>query len=69
MHGVKDILHSFLRLNDCAYVAFMQTDPINATKPNMGIGHAGNAGLIVPAGCVISGMLRLLGRRSILSRV
>ena len=56
----------FLRLNDGAYVAFMQTDPINATKPNMRIGHAGTPGLIVPARCVISGMLRLLGRRSIL---
>lgn len=45
MHGVEGTWHGFLRLNDTASVAFVQNDKIAATKPAIGISHAGNPGL------------------------
>lgn len=45
MHGVEGTWHGFLRLNDTASVAFVQNDKIKATKPNMGVSHAGSPAL------------------------
>jgi len=45
MHGVEGTWHGFMRLNDTASVAFVQNDKIAATKPALGISHAGTAGL------------------------
>jgi len=45
MHGVEGTWHGFMRLNDTASVAFVQNDKIAATKPALGVSHAGNAGL------------------------
>ena len=45
MHGVEGTWHGFLRLNDTASVAFVQNDKIKATKPNLGISHAGSPAL------------------------
>lgn len=45
MHGVEGTWHGFLRLNDTASVAFVQNDKIKATKPNLGVSHAGSPAL------------------------
>ncbi|MBI1211954.1 MAG: VOC family protein [Alphaproteobacteria bacterium] len=45
MHGVEGTWHGFMRLNDTASVAFVQNDKIKATKPTLGVSHAGNPGL------------------------
>ena len=45
MHGVAGTWHGFMRLNDQASVAFVQNDKIKATKPNMGVSHAGSPAL------------------------
>ena len=45
MHGVEGTWHGFLRLNDTASIAFVQNDQIVATKPNMGVSHAGSPAL------------------------
>jgi catechol 2,3-dioxygenase-like lactoylglutathione lyase family enzyme len=45
MHGVEGTWHGFLRLNDTASVAFVQNDMIAATKPALGVSHAGSPAL------------------------
>jgi catechol 2,3-dioxygenase-like lactoylglutathione lyase family enzyme len=45
MHGVAGTWHGFMRLNDTASVAFVYNDKIRDTKAELGISHAGNAGL------------------------
>jgi catechol 2,3-dioxygenase-like lactoylglutathione lyase family enzyme len=45
MHGVEGTWHGFLRLNDTASIAFVQNDKIVATKPAIGVSHAGSPAL------------------------
>jgi catechol 2,3-dioxygenase-like lactoylglutathione lyase family enzyme len=45
MHGVEGTWHGFLRLNATASIAFVQNDKIAATKPNLGVSHAGSPAL------------------------
>jgi catechol 2,3-dioxygenase-like lactoylglutathione lyase family enzyme len=52
MHGVEGTWHGFMRLNDTASVAFVQNDKIKATKPQLGISHAGNPGLPTAPGAM-----------------
>lgn len=52
MHGVEGTWHGFLRLNDTASVAFVQNDKIRATKPQLGVSHAGNPGLPTAPGAM-----------------
>jgi catechol 2,3-dioxygenase-like lactoylglutathione lyase family enzyme len=44
MHNVQGYLHGFMRLNDNASVAFVQSDEIRATEPIPRVTHAGNGG-------------------------
>jgi catechol 2,3-dioxygenase-like lactoylglutathione lyase family enzyme len=44
MHGVKGAWHGFLKLNDHASVAFVQSPEIARIKPEIGKSHAGNPG-------------------------
>jgi len=45
MHGVEGTWHGFLRLNDTASIALVQNDKIVATKPTIGVSHAGSPAL------------------------
>ena len=45
MHGVEGTWHGFMRLNDTASVAFVQNEKIAATKPAIGVSHAGSPAL------------------------
>ena len=45
MHGVPGTWHGFMRLNDTASVAFVFNEKIRDTKAQLGVSHAGNAGL------------------------
>nr|HPU53522.1 VOC family protein [Burkholderiaceae bacterium] len=44
MHGVQGAWHGFMKLNDRASIAFVQSPQIAATQPLPGVSHAGNAG-------------------------
>ena len=44
MHGVQGAWHGFMKLNDRASIAFVQSPQIAAIKPQPGVSHAGNAG-------------------------
>jgi catechol 2,3-dioxygenase-like lactoylglutathione lyase family enzyme len=50
MHGVKGAWHGFLRLNDGASVAFVQTPDIGNIESKIGVTHAGNPGAPSAAG-------------------
>lgn len=52
MHGVEGTWHGFMRLNDTASVAFVQNEKIKATKPQLGVSHAGNPGLPTAPGAM-----------------
>ena len=41
MHGVEGAWHGFMKLNDHASVAFVQTPAMAAIQPVMGVSHAG----------------------------
>jgi catechol 2,3-dioxygenase-like lactoylglutathione lyase family enzyme len=45
MHGVPGTWHGFMRLNDTASIAFVFNEKIRDTKAQLGVSHAGNAGL------------------------
>lgn len=44
MHGVKGAWHGFMRLNDAASIAFVETPAIKDIAPQYGVSHAGNPG-------------------------
>lgn len=44
MHGVEGAWHGFVKLNDHASIAFVQTPQIPAIAPQIGVSHAGTAG-------------------------
>ena len=44
MHGVQGAWHGFMKLNDHASIAFVQSPQIEAIQPQPGVSHAGNAG-------------------------
>jgi catechol 2,3-dioxygenase-like lactoylglutathione lyase family enzyme len=50
MHGVEGAWHGFLRLNDGASVAFVQTPDIGTIESKIGVTHAGNPGAPAAAG-------------------
>ena len=43
MHGAESTLHGFLKLNDSASIAFVQTPDNKTIAPVMGVTHPGNA--------------------------
>lgn len=43
MHGAEGAWHGFLKLNDCSYVAFVQTPEIGKIERTLGVTHSGNA--------------------------
>ena len=44
MHGVKGAWHGFMRLNDTASIAFVETPAIKDIPREIGVSHAGNPG-------------------------
>jgi catechol 2,3-dioxygenase-like lactoylglutathione lyase family enzyme len=52
MHGVEGAWHGFLKLNDCSYVAFVQTPEVAKIERTLGVTHSGNAANAVAGGAM-----------------
>ena len=50
MHGVEGTFHTFVKLNDQCYIAFVQNDRIAAVDGQLGVTHAGSAGGVAAPG-------------------
>ena len=50
IHGVEGAWHGFLKLNDCSYVAFVQTPEVAKIERTLGVTHSGNAANPVAGG-------------------